>query len=117
MSTQLKVMDCPTSTSEDPAPLSVTCVPTVVAWSGPAFATGAMLFDDTVTEPVALSEPSDTCNWTTYVPLKSATKLGVAMFALLKVAALPTGREMKLHKKERASPFGSLDAAPVRFTV
>ena len=51
------------SASFEPLPLSDTVCPTAVVWSGPAFATGAVLTVVIVTVSAALTEPSLTVSW------------------------------------------------------
>src|ERR1039458_8813560 len=77
--------------SVEPEPLSVTVVPWMTVWLGPALAVGACtVFVVMVTvEGWLLDLPSFTINCATYMPCTSAVKVGFTRFGLLSAALLP----------------------------
>ena len=83
-----------------PEPLNVTVVPCTTVWLGPAFAVGGgRRLVAIVTVDGGLSTlPSLTTNCATYVPARSAVKVGSTTFWRLRWAVLPAGTVMRLQK-------------------
>src|ERR1700730_14559131 len=82
-----------------PLPFSCTVWPTVAVSFGRALAVGArtgLVVIITVAGSL-LSVPLLTINCATYVPGRSAVKVGVTTVGLLSTAALPAGTLIRLH--------------------
>ena len=89
----------------EPLPSSMTVAPILTFWSAPAFATGGVLVVVIVTVEGALSrKPLFTMSCATYVPGRSARKLGEATVVLDKVVVLPTGLLVMAHLNVSVSP-------------
>src|SRR4051794_39949241 len=101
-----------------PEPFSVTTLFLGTVWLGPALAVGAPgAFVVIVTVAGALSTvPSFTINCATYVPARSAVKVGFGIVVLDNVAVLPVGRVIRLHLYVSGSPSTSVDPEPFNCT-
>src|SRR5205814_2332943 len=105
------------SASDEPLPSRVTVVDTLTAWLAPAFATGGVFVVVMVTVDGALFRyPLLTISCATYVPGKSATKVGFAISELFRWAAEPAGRVSRLQRYVSGFPSTSEEAAPFNCT-